>query len=402
MNFSYLSVRMKRAIFFFLFSMGSLAGQAQALTLQQINYNYLYNPAWPFTFTWKVINHENKIEIYYRLETSPEMQDGSTYSIQWELRKSLSDKEGIALPFADASSTVANDKSGKVVADASTAGQIVVAKVYRSRTNNQVTLTLFHNVIPTAVTPALFLEDFSVLQPFTQLKKPVTVRGFDQGLPFIISIYENDFPAAGPPFSTAQARVPAILKPDTTFVTPPDTTLAFTRKGLYLVQQDTASSSGLAFRIEDDYPKLGKLENLHGPMIYICTRQEYDRLRAAGSDKTQFDKIILSITGNTDRARIFMRSFFRRVEQANTYFSSYKEGWKTDRGMIYIIYGLPEEVYLFGDREVWEYKNAHYRGRFTFVKSSTLFDPENYVLIRDKKFNENWYQMIDLWRKARF
>lgn len=400
MNFNYLSARMKKLVFFLLI-LGY--GPAQAQALQQINYNYLYNPAWPFTFTWKITNVAGKIEIYYQLETNPETKEAASYSIQWEVRKNLSDKEGIAFPYTEIAAPSTTDRqSGKLLVTGEMAGQIAVAKVYRTRANNQVTLTLFHKVIPSGTTPTLLAGDFAVLQPFTQLNKPVSVRGFDHQRPLIVSLYENEFPAAGPPFSTAQARVPAVMKPDTLFNIPSDTTLAFNRKGLYLIQQDTASASGLAFRIEDDYPKLGRLESLHGPMIYICTRQEYDRLRLAGSDKTQFDKIILSITGNTDRARIFMRSFFRRVEQANTYFSSYKEGWKTDRGMIYIIYGLPDEVYLFNDREVWEYKNAHYRGRFTFAKASTLFDPENYVLIRDNKFKDNWYELIDLWRKARF
>jgi hypothetical protein len=39
---------------------------------------------------------------------------------------------------------------------------------------------------------------------------------------------------------------------------------------------------------------------------------------------------------------------------------------------------------------------------FNFVKSSTLFDPDNYVLIREKKFQETWYEKVDLWRNARF
>ena len=70
--------------------------------------------------------------------------------------------------------------------------------------------------------------------------------------------------------------------------------------------------------------------------------------------------------------------------------------------MIYIIFGLPEEVYLFDDREIWEYKNDNVKIRFQFVKSPSLFDPDNYVLIRDKKYTNTWYEMVDLWRKARF
>jgi hypothetical protein len=59
-------------------------------------------------------------------------------------------------------------------------------------------------------------------------------------------------------------------------------------------------------------------------------------------------------------------------------------------------------VYRFTDREVWTYKNSMYKVTFDFVKSSTLFDPENFVLVRDKKTQETWYEVVDLWRNARF
>ena len=172
--------------------------------------------------------------------------------------------------------------------------------------------------------------------------------------------------------------------------------------GLYLIQKDTASTEGFAFRVEEDYPRLAKIESLADPLIYVCTKQEFDRIKLAKGDKKAFDRVILSITGDTERAKNFMRNYFRRVELANEFFTSYKEGWKTDRGMIYIIFGLPDQVFRFTDREVWTYKNNTYKITFDFVKSSTLFDPENFVLVRDKKFQETWYEVIDLWRNARF
>ena len=70
--------------------------------------------------------------------------------------------------------------------------------------------------------------------------------------------------------------------------------------------------------------------------------------------------------------------------------------------MVYIIYGLPQVVYLLGDREVWEYNNTTFIGRFTFTKSPTIFDLENFVLIREEDYRDAWYAIIDLWRKARF
>ena len=124
---------------------------------------------------------------------------------------------------------------------------------------------------------------------------------------------------------------------------------------------------GLSFRVNNDYPNFSNLENLVDPLIYVCTKQETERLKEARGDKKAFDRVILGITGNTERARSFMKSYFQRVEQANMHFASYKEGWKTDRGMTYIIFGLPDELYRFSDREVWTYKNELYKVTFDFV-----------------------------------
>lgn len=374
-----------------------VSGHAQVL--RDINYSYLYNASEQFSLNWKIINLDNRIEVYYQLEATSENQSLGAYSIQWDVRKELSEKEGKPITIPD---NAPDTKRGVFALEPSLAGQILVAKVFKQAGNSPKVVTIFYKIIPSTVTPVLFQEGKPVTASYIQQNRPVSIRGFDSIQHLVVSYYADEFPAAGPAFATAQARVPARIQADSMFTITPGTPIAFTNKGLYLVQRDTASSVGLAFRVEDDYPKLGRFESLAGPMIYMCTKLEYDKLKEAGSDKSKFDKVVLNITGNTDRAKIFMRNYFRRVEQANVFFSSYKEGWKTDRGMIYIIFGPPEAVYLFDKREIWEYQNNNFRGRFIFVRSSTLFDPENFVLIRDKKYTDEWYQMIDLWRKARF
>ncbi|HYC85419.1 MAG TPA: GWxTD domain-containing protein, partial [Chryseosolibacter sp.] len=218
---------------------------------------------------------------------------------------------------------------------------------------------------------------------------------------WVVSYYNDNFPAAAPAFSEGQARVAKTMKPDSVYMLNGSDRFAMQKKGLYLFQTDTMKVAGFSMRVESDYPKFTKFQNLPGPLIYICTKQEYDRLELS-ADKKAFDRTVLSITADTERAKKLMRSYFRRVEFANEYFTSYKEGWKTDRGMIYIIFGVPDEVYRFNDREVWHYQDGKLEQTFDFVKSPTLFDPDNYVLIRNKKFREQWYEIIDLWRNARF
>jgi len=192
------------------------------------------------------------------------------------------------------------------------------------------------------------------------------------------------------------------LFPDSTFTVSPGGEIGpFSQEGLYLAQEDTLSSEGFSFIVKKGpYPKYNTLGDLKGPLLFVTTKEENDEIGAAGEDKAKFDKVILDITNDRERAKNFMRNYFKRVEYANYAFTSYKEGWKTDRGMIIIIFGSPDAVTVNGQQEIWEYKSP--RQLFYFTKSGSVYNPDHYVLVRDSKFTEDWYLTIDLWRKSRF
>lgn len=378
-----------------------LSAGLQAQVLRDLNFRYLYNPEEAVFLSWNITKENNNYRVHYDLQLRDSVQFNSI-KIQFELRESTSEKTGKAANGEYINLSISNThKVGSQSFSVEPGQTILLARVTVADSKKNYVLS-FYKKLP--VTNSLYAETnaWPVSNVFINQYRAVKFLGFESGKPLQISYYKNPFPAAAPAFSTAQARVSKVIKPDSLFSIDAKTEITLSRKGLYLAQQDTASAQGVAFRLEYDYPKLGTLQSLVGPLVYVCTKQEYEKLKLAGSDKKKFDQVILSITGNTERARIFMRNYFKRVEAANQYFSSYKEGWKTDRGMVYIIYGIPDEVYLFDGREVWEYKNDNIKERFQFVKSATIFDPENYVLIRDKSFTNDWYSMIDLWRKARF
>ncbi|SHG90246.1 GWxTD domain-containing protein [Chryseolinea serpens] len=374
---------------------------AGAQTLRDINYSFLYNPAEPFTFDVKVTRNAAGWTAFYSLTLRDTTLRADQFLVQWDTRSSLGDKEGT--PINGEAITKTLDKftaEGELKVPLSSAPLILTAKVLN---NNLKHAWIYWRILEPNYPTNGFLTTSAkpVTTSYVKVNTPVTLHG-DEGAR-IVSYYGDDFPAAVPAFSEGMARVSRGLHVDTTMAMIDGQEISFPRKGLYLVQKDTLSAEGVAFRVEDDYPRLARIQSLADPLIYVCTRQEFDRVKAAKGDKKAFDRVILGITGDTERAKHFMRTYFRRVELANQYFTSYKEGWKTDRGMIYIIFGLPHEIFRFNDREVWQYKDSMFKKiEFTFVKSSTLFDPDNFVLIRDKKFQETWYDVIDLWRNARF
>ncbi|HEY3405661.1 MAG TPA: GWxTD domain-containing protein [Ohtaekwangia sp.] len=381
---------MKRLLFFAVAGIMSLSVQAQAL--RDINFSYLYSQDQPFKFTWKPVRSENAWSVYYELKLTDATALADAYYLQWDVRSALFDKQGTKLK------TDSTALKGKIELNVSAAVQILVVKVIHK---NAKQAWFYYQILDPKypATAILKSHDEIILERYVKSDRPYTVAGESLKT---VSYYNTVFPPATPVFSESVGKVSAGMRVDSTFTLIAGQTLDSLQEGLYLLQKDTSSAEGLAFRVQPDYPRYGKVENLADPLIYVCTKSEFDRIKAAKGDKKAFDRVILSITGDTERAKQFMRSYFRRVELANIFFTSYKEGWKTDRGMIYIIMGVPDEVFRFNDREVWNYKNESYKISFDFVKSPTLFDPENYVLIREKKFRETWYEVIDLWRNARF
>ena len=73
-----------------------------------------------------------------------------------------------------------------------------------------------------------------------------------------------------------------------------------------------------------------------------------------------------------------MEEYYQRVEYTNRTFGHYLEGWRTDRGMVYIRFGAPENVerhpFETNSRpyEVWRYYNLNYE--FVFVDDTGFGD----------------------------
>jgi GWxTD domain-containing protein len=377
-----------------------LSSACYAQPLRDINFEYLYNPDASFAFNLKTVRGEGSFTILYNLEVKDTTGLLNEYEISWEGRGVLSEKDASRVTLNDHVQT--RNKAGlegRAMLPFSEAPKYIVGRVVK---NSARSAWLFYSPLEPNFPANNFLvrKGSAVLDPFIHTnEKVILASDADE---WIVSYYDDDFPPAAPAFSEAQARVSRGMEIDSVYRVKGGEEINFSRKGLYLIQKDTNSLQGFSFRAEEDYPQYTKLINLPGPLIYISTRQEYDRLALTQGNKKAFDRVILNIATETERAKVLMRSYFRRVELANRYFTSYKEGWKTDRGMIYIIFGKPNEVYRFSDREVWSYKNDQFDIRLTFSRSSSLFDPENYVLIREKKFENTWYEVIDLWRNARF
>ena len=139
------------------------------------------------------------------------------------------------------------------------------------------------------------------------------------------------------------------------------------------------------------------------PLKYLTSRDEHNELLSMDSPKAAAEAFWLKHAGSKERASGLIRNFYNRVEYANRYFSSYKEGWKTDRGMIYIVFGLPSTIYRRDGSERWIYDQQPHRESLNFVfdKETHPFGENHYILQRDESYKSAWYQAVDDWRHGR-
>jgi GWxTD domain-containing protein len=223
-----------------------------------------------------------------------------------------------------------------------------------------------------------------------------------------LKYYSTNLPIAKPPFSADAENDVVAFKPKLTTQLEFDSTKTLTyiikEKGLYHLQASESTKSGpTLFSFQEHFPKVQSPENMIGPMRYISTKKEYAALTEAENKKVAVDKHWLNVAESNERARTLIREYYSRVENSNNYFTSYLEGWKTDRGIIYIIYGAPNVVYKHKDYENWIYgeENNMMSISFVFHKVSNPVSDNDYSLARSPIFKSSWFRAVDSWRNGR-
>ena len=223
-----------------------------------------------------------------------------------------------------------------------------------------------------------------------------------------LKYYNTELPIAKPPFSIDNPDEAIVFKPQLISQLDFDSTnhleYIVKEKGLYHFQTSEDIKTGpTLFNFQEHFPKVKNPENMIGPMRYISTKKEYVLLTDSEDKKLAVDYHWLNLAGSSERARTLIKEFYTRVESANNYFTSYLEGWKTDRGIIYIIYGSPNVVYKNSEYENWIYgeENNMMSISFTFHQVKNPASTNDYSLSRSPMFKSSWFRAVDSWRNGR-
>ncbi len=101
---------------------------------------------------------------------------------------------------------------------------------------------------------------------------------------------------------------------------------------------------------------------------YIADQRDINYINSAGTLEEKLERFEqfwekLDPSPNTERNEAF-EEYYARINYANSNFRSYNEGWLTDKGMVYVIFGQPLNIErypsMYGDNRVyekWIYRN---------------------------------------------
>ncbi len=230
-------------------------------------------------------------------------------------------------------------------------------------------------------------------------------RNIQQYNQVYVLYYGTGMPLPKPTFSLAREKE-FLSKPDSIWVLPFSSDLTYQLKyeGMYFFQLDTTQGEGLTIlNFGPDFPQIKKPYQMIGPIAYLTSSVEYREIQDAVNQKLAVEEFWLGKADNIERARELIRIYYNRVYFANYYFSSFKPGWKTDRGMIYIIYGPPQSITREINEERWVYYRKSFSSSitFTFNYVPVPYALNNFILQRSETYDWHWKEAVESWKNGK-
>ncbi len=171
-------------------------------------------------------------------------------------------------------------------------------------------------------------------------------------------------------------------------------------QGAYVIQPTQDAETGKTVtQFYTDFPQISSDAQKVFALRYLTPQKEF-ALMLQDTAANTLKEFWFFEGRKKERSQEMMSTYYSRMQRANTLFTTYKEGWKTDRGMIFMVYGPPDGVYYQENQEVWEYgNNADYNDlKFVFTKNSNQFYSNEYYLERSCEFKNSWHKVVENWR----
>ncbi len=176
------------------------------------------------------------------------------------------------------------------------------------------------------------------------------------------------------------------------------------------VVDTTGNQQKYAFHSEYSQMTENQLDEVFSMCVYIATSAEisvWKGLQGVEAKRSFLDEFWKRRDNDGDPAiNRFKYEYFQRIEIANKRFNTMgKEGWQTDRGRVFCIYGEPNEVERYPNRsfrkpyEIWNYFNIEGGVIFVFAE---LYSYSEMTLLHSTKIGElqdpSWEEKIQVHR----
>ena len=117
---------------------------------------------------------------------------------------------------------------------------------------------------------------------------------------------------------------------------------------------------------------IGNISQAIQNMRYILDDDEWKRLRKAKSEEQE--RLFIEYWVGRDptpetKENELMDEYFSRINYSNVNFKTYTDGWKSDMGMIYILFGPPDDLEVYNDP-----LSRMYRQRWHYYRINKFFD----------------------------
>ena len=363
-----------------------------AIDLSKQNCSYWYDPLAEITSQHQVVKKENRFDVYLQLYSQSRLVDSMSFFMQ---RSYTAEEHTEFVPVVD---TIRSSD------------QLLIIHFTVPDTADNLLLLEYRHFFPFYFPIQLKYTNISYagfrLQK-TEEPSQTFRRYFEEGKyhspeldsydSLFVYRYKDSFLPADPPMSDNSGVSPT-LEVDSVLVLSSEN-IQLDRAYFYFLQEDSSNAIGVSgYAGTRFFPKLTTLQDLIGPINYIGRKSEIQKIQSASDQKKAFDSFWLGLYPIKRNASDAIAAYYQMVSQANELFTNYKPGWKTDRGMIYIVLGKPSNVTRYDWREVWTYEDGV---NFEFRIISNLFAPQQHYLMRKQDLANPWYAAVRSLRNNR-
>ena len=176
-------------------------------------------------------------------------------------------------------------------------------------------------------------------------------------------------------------------------------------EGRYLISENSNTAGGRPLiTVNPHFPEVSTTSGMAESLRYITSRTEFANINAPYNQRPDVEAFWNKCSDDREKVRDLIRIYYARVREANAYFTEAVPGWKTDRGLVHVVFGNPKKTVVESDQETWIYGEEDNLNAlvFRFHRVSNGHTTNRFVMERnDQLMKTRWERAVTSWRNGR-